>query len=635
MPLGDFDVAVVDVPGPAVTSAAGRLWKALAAQFAGNMAIDGLRARWHPEVAASVAYRLATASTGARRAAARDALALATPQVIGGLGLPVLEACWYQAWAAAALADTPGLLGWLERLPPVGFPARAGLLMARAADLIGDRALGARAAAQLAPFKDDSPGARALYAVLATQPTDIVAVLHACLGASGGAAELVDQVAGELRDLRATMDMVFTSQWDEALAAGNDLAGRAGLPAIRAEALNITAFCHYRLGDLAAALRTLGAALDGAPTVARLAGVALGAGGPTASPSATGLLVNASVIAADGGSSAAMPYLARIARTEPSPAVRSATCRRAIDLWLGDSDAQEYPDTLRAMVRDALAAAQDDEFHRRLLRLASVTDAAWLALEARVRSDTKDQAGAERYWRTWAQAKTDGCQEDLSDVAAVLGELAGQPAPPAWVRTELRDFAEQLDEGVHVKFGEAVHLAPAIEALLDAGVLDLGQRLVLAAQAGAHIAAGAAGHDRVIAPEHERRLLFEVAAEYGGRRAELTETAREYVSGELAKCLAVAARAVALAALSDWETSTKEWNELVEAVPSGSPNSGAVRRAKLRILDDLQLWVTRLQGYRTALDGLPATEAGDDVADTLSGLIDDWSAEVSRLRQFV
>lgn len=73
-------------------------------------------------------------SIGARRAAARDALALGTPQVIGGLDLPMLEAYWYQAWAAAAAADTPGLLGWLERLPPAGYPARAGLLMARAAD---------------------------------------------------------------------------------------------------------------------------------------------------------------------------------------------------------------------------------------------------------------------------------------------------------------------------------------------------------------------------------------------------------------------------------------------------------------------------------------------------------------------
>src|SRR5580658_9738972 len=34
MPLGTFDAAVIEVPGPAVTSAAGRLWKALAAQSA-------------------------------------------------------------------------------------------------------------------------------------------------------------------------------------------------------------------------------------------------------------------------------------------------------------------------------------------------------------------------------------------------------------------------------------------------------------------------------------------------------------------------------------------------------------------------------------------------------------------------
>lgn len=80
--------------------------------------------------------------------------------------------------------------------------------------------------------------------------------------------------------------------------------------------------------------------------------------------------------------------------------MRSAACRRAIDLWIGDADAEEYPDTLRAMARDALAARQDDEFHWRLLRLADLADTAWLALEARIRSDTEDQIGAERYWRT-------------------------------------------------------------------------------------------------------------------------------------------------------------------------------------------------------------------------------------------
>ena len=340
VPLGRFDAAVVDVPGPAVTSASGRLWKALAAQSAGNLTVGGLTARWHPEAAASIACQPAAVSIGARRAAARDALALGTPQLIGGLDLPVHETCWYLASAAAAAADTPGLLGWLERLPTAGYPARAGLLLARAADLIRDRALGARAA-QLAPFTATDRDVRALHAVLATEPADtadMMAMLGGCVGTAGRAAEPTDQVAGELRDLCAVTDLVFASRWEAALAAGKDLVDRAGLPAIRAEALNIAAFGQYQLGDLVAALRTLGAAIGD---------------GPATLPSETGLLVNASVIAATAGSPAAMPYLARIASTGPDPAVRSAACRRAIDLWLGDRDAQEYPDTLRAMVRDA------------------------------------------------------------------------------------------------------------------------------------------------------------------------------------------------------------------------------------------------------------------------------------------
>ena len=97
----------------------------------------------------------------------------------------------------------------------------------------------------------------------------------------------------------------------------------------------------------------------------------------------------------------------------------------------------------------------------------------------------------------------------------------------------------------------------------------------------------------------------------------------------------MAARAVGVAALSEWEKGTKEWNDLVGLPPSGSPDPAAVRREKLRILNGLHSWVTRLHGYRTALGGLPVTESDDDLAGTLAAMTDEWSAELSRLRQFV
>ena len=113
-----------------------------------------------------------------------------------------------------------------------------------------------------------------------------------------------------------------------------------------------------------------------------------------------------------------------------------------------------------------------------------------------------------------------------------------------------------------------------------------------------------------------------MAAEFGGRQAELTERARNYVSGGLTKCLVVAARAVAAAVQSGWETGMTQWSELAGMRPAGSPAPGAVRRAQVQVLDDLELWVTRLRSYRTALGVLPRIEADGDVAATLSGLVD-------------
>ena len=496
MSLDAFDAATAEVPGPRSPA-----WPACG------------RLSWPSPRTTSPS---ATMSIGARRAAARDALALGTPQVIGGLDLPMLEAYWYQAWAAAAAADTPGLLGWLERLPPAGLPG-AGPADGTRRRLIRDHALGARAAAQLAPFTTADPDVRAWHAVLATEPADTIAVLGGLPGRQWGRGRTCRPGSrGTGRPARGHGHGLRVPAGGGA-RGGTDLADRAGrLTRDRAEALNIAAFRQGGLGDAAAALRTLEAALEGEPAM---------------SPSGTGCWLTRALSRSPRDHRARC----RISRGSPDPSRvrRCVGCVRPGDRSVdGDADSQEYPGTLRAILH-ALAARQDDEFHWRLLRLADVADTTWLALEARPRSVNEDQAGAERYGATWARAKTDGCQEDLSDVAAALGEAARRRAARTGARgVALLRRTARRGRTRRVRCGGP--LAPANEALLDAGVLDLDQRLVLAAQAGAHIAASAAGYDGVIAPEYERRLLFEVAAEYGGRRAELAETVRNYVGGELA-----------------------------------------------------------------------------------------------------
>jgi hypothetical protein len=212
MPLAEFDATgAVDVPGPAVGGAAGRLWKALGAQQGG-----ALRARWNAEPVAAAALEHATVSVGARRAAALDALALGSHEALAGLGLSPQETAWYQARAAAAAGDTPALLAWLERLPAQGYALRVRLLLARVADLLRDGSLGIRAAAQLAPFAAADLDARALHAALASPGTadtvtPLVPFALAVEGADGSLAGWASAIADLRRPAAPFPDGMLTA----------------------------------------------------------------------------------------------------------------------------------------------------------------------------------------------------------------------------------------------------------------------------------------------------------------------------------------------------------------------------------------------------------------------------------------
>ncbi|MGH3193686.1 MAG: hypothetical protein ACRDOL_41800, partial [Streptosporangiaceae bacterium] len=596
MPVAEFDMAgLVDVPGPRVGGAAGRLWRAQRA----SRAID---AKWNPGTVMGTAQLHATASVGARRAAALDALALGAHDLLPALGLTTEEIAWYRAWFAAGAGDTAALLGWLERLQAHGYRQRVTLLLARAADLLKDAALGARAVAQLAAFAAADLDARALYAVLSRPGTadligPLVAFAVAAEGADGRLAEwasaitatarpalpfpggllvasaldcylrfrdgaectakvdvlrwlpvpLLDEmidngavprelasqpgwpagsrayvvgrlapgeaglddlatagftaelarrhylsgdtaaldalpagseavrhyralaawrsgagqpsldglrprarvVLGEVAAARAAVQageataltesvasdptcwpllwhsalqgalrlpgplagryprfaewlalcgiqrLLFQSRWEDALAAGRALAARTELEMTSDEALNMVAFAYFQLGQPGSALQTLDDALGGRYT--------------------TGLLVNASIVAASQGSVAALPYLARITGVERDEAVRSGAVERAVELWRQDGTSPEYPEELRTLVRAALARPQPDELHSTLLELASGQDKEWLAGSPVVHSANPAQAAWERYQRAWARRKQDGSQQGLSD----------------------------------------------------------------------------------------------------------------------------------------------------------------------------------------------------------------------------
>jgi hypothetical protein len=823
LPTAEFDAAKaakpVEVPGPPVGGAAGRLWKALRA-----LQVNQLDGKWNPQQVMNAAQAHATASTGARRAAALDALTLGAPDLLRSLGLTPSEVAWYQARSAAGTADTATTLGWLEQLPAHGYALRVPMLLALSADLLRDASLGARAAAQVAPFAAADLDARALHAALArpgtadvitplvplavaaegtdgqlaewaaaiaaaerparpfpnglpvtaaldsylrfragvpyTSTVDILRWLPlplldemidrgavppvlagqpgwpertvayvrsrldpggtplADLTAAGFTAELARRhylsedaaaldalpaeneavrhyralaawrtgtgrpgldglrpearlVLGQVAEVRAAVAagqdaaltetiaadptswpllwqgalqgalrlpgplagryprfaewlalcgiqrLLFQSRWDDAVGAGRALAERTQLEVTSDEALNMVAFAELQLGKPATALQTLDTALGGRFT--------------------TGLLVNASVVAASQGSVAAIPYLARITSDEQDPAVRAVAVERAVDLWRQDDLSPEYPQELRALVRAALGQPQPDELHKTLVQVAAGQDREWLAGDGTVRSGNPGQAAWTKYQRAWARRKTDGSQEGLVDIANVLVELAKSPSPPDWVATELRQLTKNLDELVHVDFGDtsAVVLTPAIEALVAGDVLELTYRIVLAAQAATHTAFFLAEENGCVTPEYEQRMLFSAVRLYQQRKEELPESDREYAADQLAMCVGVTGFAVRVGLVNFWDDATKRFNLLVERMSYASDyvQQDKIMRQKGDILNrELDPLPRRLRSYLALLSELPLDDRARETQRQITETVTEMEAEIARLR---
>jgi len=805
----------VTVTGPQVTGAAGRLWAAQRSAAQG-----GLRATWSAELIADAARSQATASTGARRAAALDALTLGLPDVLSTLGLAQSELCWYRAWSAGQAGQLTAVLGWLEQLPAGRYTQLIALLQAHAAALLADSELAARATVLLEPFAGRHPSAGVLLAALAAEPGVAAAdVLLSSAVAAGGAdselaagasaileltpparpfpaglptcqalgaylagrsgthldqpadtlgrlsvalldelidgqvipsslatadwpadaaylrcrlspadateaeltnagfvAELArrrylagDQAAlarlpsddsavrhyqalarwqsgrangnldglrpdarrvlaavdwvqseaasgadpevpelvvadptcwellreqallGSLRlsaqlreqypefadwlDLSSLQQLALEDRWVRVISTGRALARECHAEAARDEALSIAAFAELQQGRPGAALQLLDEALAGEYT--------------------TGLIVNASIVAAAKGSLAAMPYLTRIVRLETDQRVRAGAIERAIGLWARDDAVTDYPGALRDLVRAALAEAQPDQLFQRLLAITDNNDTAWLAGGGTVYVSGADQAELLRYRRTWARARTEGHDETLASVAEVLADCARATPRAEWVAVELPHFTDGIDAAVHCPFGEGLYLVPAIDTLLEADVLEPAQQLVFAAQAGAHVAFYLAEHDDCIAPDAEQRLLFQTVQRFGREELSLPESAREYVAEELRRCLTAASHAMALVVDREFGRRGEEWNALVRREQYEPANREQILRAERALLDDLAEYVDRAQNYLSLLNDLKLTEKERPARATLAEAVTKWATEINRLRRLM
>lgn len=407
-------------------------------------------------------------------------------------------------------------------------------------------------------------------------------------------------------DLVALTWLVYEQKWAEAVRDGRALQGTNSSD----EIVNLVAYANWQLGHVEDAV------------------VELTEAGTTTFH--TGLLLNASVVAGTIGSTAALEPLARVVREAPDPRIRDSALRRAIVLWLTDDDVAEYPAELADLVHSALSGpVADDTLYQQLIMFTANNDAAWLA-GAAVHFDNAAQADLMRYFQARARVLDDEGPETFVDLARVLVAIWGRRPRPEWITRERDRLVTMLDELVHRTFGAAVALTSVIRVLLDGGVLELPDRLVLSAQAGAHLAAGIEDDDPL--GNTERHLLFEPVNVYLYPGTQLSGPDRKRVGEELARCLVMAAVSVTNYLVRATEGQGEAFNDLVRRRAWDHDNLAAIRTEQWKLLDLMGYAATRMRSYLMALQQLPLADTMSDVPEQVRSRAESLSAQVERLR---
>ncbi|MBB5873176.1 hypothetical protein F4553_006610 [Allocatelliglobosispora scoriae] len=420
---------------------------------------------------------------------------------------------------------------------------------------------------------------------------------------------------GAWLDLCTMQRRVFEARWSDVITTGRQLAATSNLETLQDEALNMVAFAQWQLGRPSEALRVLNEALTGRFTA--------------------GLVVNAALVAGEQSCRPAFPYLAQAMRLSTDPRVRQGAVSRAITVWLEDSEAQDYPDALAEIVREALATPQaDDDFHNSILTISAIHDRQWLAGAAPAAANA-GQAAAIRYFILRSRATSDSHQETFIDVATMLVGLCRMNPRPSWVDRERTWLTEMLMDAVHVPFGEAAGLVGVIEAFTAGGVLPLEDELILLMQAGTHVAVRISDDEGELATEAEQRLVFAPLRKFRERRGELPDGLREAVALELGRCAVVAAIAFVVTTERAWDLFGETWEQLIQRERWDVQNRYAIVMQEKRILDVFDTYVARCRGYLNAMAGLPLSEASTEQRDLIVSSVDRWAAESARLRSLL
>lgn len=418
-------------------------------------------------------------------------------------------------------------------------------------------------------------------------------------------------------DLYEMQACVFAHDWTGVRDLGQRLMGKVTDELLSDEILNMAAYAQFQLGNDKLAVDMLTEAVRGRHTEA--------------------LLVNASIVARERSAEDAAIFLSQLYNEAGDPTVGIAALLRSIELWRSDSRAAPaLPETIRDIVRTALTRPLADHELDSLLSVAQSHDGEWLASAPLISTGSLSQRWRAQFHITFARVLLAEYQETMRDLAVSLVEARKQLGSEKWIESQLDRMVNSLLDSIHVPFGDAVHLVPVVTVLLEAGALDVPQRLILSAQAGAHLAVSSRDDgSRRLPPDGEKRFLVQPVDLFLSQRTSMEDGVREMVGEELQKCLAVATSAsadVTRAALNEFAS---EWDALVARERFDVQNRMSILEREKTILNSVTNEVRRTQVLVQHLARLPLDSDGRNFLGGLQNEISQWERDLARLRSFL
>lgn len=404
-------------------------------------------------------------------------------------------------------------------------------------------------------------------------------------------------------ELHRIQGLVWSGAHAEAAARGRRLAADSSDERIQDEALNLAGYSLTMTGHAGEALVLLEEALQGLYS--------------------ENLLVNASLVAAHADPSTAINMLVRIVDGAPSPELRLAALRQALDVW--NAMDEPFPVQLTQPMGLVLSGDLDDET---FLKLGGTA----VKHVPQVIIDLPDPGGSRgqmlRMLRAWAKL---GKGFVLHDVATEYVELFRINGNLPWLVADFRDAVDYVRNGVFADFGEAMGCAEFIDVVLmkNQELFELNELFLLAPQAGAHFSADLHKSDSCLSEEAFAKFFFRPIEQFMIEKYVFNDHLQGLFADNMSRCLGLSTFDYMSVMRSD---QAGAYNATSQRANWDSENFYALRVEMRRILDAAQGAWLHIDRCLDRLNRLGDTPEIQDRLRLINESYHEWRNEVARLR---